>query len=106
MEKPDPSSFAALLVEQYGKDAYNRAVMYLMEKHKAGDQAGERFGLQLVMTVQQLLQARFPEDGIVPSVMLSISQVSCFPDLDLRPTIDEQLNGHADAAETQTRTVH
>jgi hypothetical protein len=106
MEKPNPSSFAALLVERYGKDAYTRAVMYLMQKHKIGDEAGERFGLQLVMAVQQLLQARFPEDGIVPSLILSIGKVSCLPSLDLPSTIDEQFTKYPGLAETQTRTLH
>ncbi|MGI4801536.1 MAG: hypothetical protein ACRYG8_47425 [Janthinobacterium lividum] len=106
MEKPNSPAFAALLVERYGKDAYTRAVMYLMEKHKIGDQAGERLGLQLVMAVQQLLQARFPEDGIVPSVTLSVSRLSRHPSRYTPSIIDEQFTGCAGPTETQTRTVH
>lgn len=106
MEKPNPSSFAALLVERYGKDAYAHAVMFLMEKHKIGDQAGERLALQLVMAVQQLLQARFPEDGIVATAMLSVSQLSRLPGQDIPSIINEQFTGCSDSTETQIRTVH
>lgn len=106
MEKSSPSSFAKVLVERYEKGAYARAVTYLIEKHRDGDRAGEHFGLQLVMAVQQLLQAQFPEDGIISSSMLSIRYPSCRTSFDGRSAADEPCAGGPDQAEARTRTLH
>lgn len=63
MEPPDPSSLAKLLVERHGKDAYARALSSMIDRQRAGDQAGERMWLQVVVAVHLLLQVGDPLAG-------------------------------------------
>ena len=57
MEDADPLISAVMLVERYGMDAYSLAVSSMIAHQIAGDQAGERACLQILMAVQRLLEA-------------------------------------------------
>ena len=93
MQPPDPSSLAALLVEEHGKSAYARAVVNLVNRQEAGDQAGERLYLQVVMIVQQLLQESVLSHGQIPNHVSPTRQYPVFPVLDLPDLVEKLSDG-------------